>query len=160
MIDSIQAARFLISLDSHQVYFNNCDFYEGNARLNKMLHFANNMYIGKHNEALIRDPFYAYNNGGVIPKVQENYSMLLGTRNKVPVNIDDSIRSFLKKVYIMLKDAPLQELIDIDNEDPAWKEKRVYYYKEDQKMDSMKYADVYRDMYEAANFYLDKMVLA
>lgn len=166
MINALEAARYLISLDPSLQYFNKRvtsyngrDFYEGNARLNKMLHLAQNIYIGKQGEKLIDADFYAYDNGGVIVEVQENYAMLIGTREKSACNISQSARDFLHKIFIMLKDAPISELIDIDHEDPAWQEKHHYFSKAAQKMDSMKYADEYKDQYEAAIFYLDKLTI-
>ena len=52
MIAALDAARYLISLDTKSKYFtknrikiNNCQLYEGSARLNKILHLAQNFYI-------------------------------------------------------------------------------------------------------------------
>ena len=166
MVKAIDAARFLISLDPQRQYFNthliclnNREFYEGNARLNKILHLAQNMYIGKTAEKLIDTDFYAYDNGGVIREIQENYAFLLGTQPETMYPIDSIAATFLHKVYLMLKDAPIRDLIEIDHEDPAWLEKHAFYYKPDQIMDSLKYTKDYQDRYEAANFYLDRMVL-
>ena len=133
---------------------NGSEFYEGNARLNKMLHLAQNIYIGEHREKLIDADFYAYNNGGVIPEVQENYAMLLGTRESASFSVPQNVQDYLHKIFLMLKDAPITELIAIDHEDPAWQEKHMAYYKRDQKMDSLKFADDYADRYDAAAFYL------
>ena len=168
MVTAIDAARFLISLDNEGKYFNknlvrhnNADFYEGNARLNKILHLAQNMYIGKTGEKLISDDFYAYANGSVLLDVQENYSMLLGTKDKASFIVDDYAMDYLHRVFEMLKDAPLNDLIDIDHEDPAWLEKQSSSNRKfEQRMDSMKHAEDYKSKYEAANFYLDKMVVA
>lgn len=164
MIAAIDAARYIISLDTDLQYFNkrlvslnNREFYEGNARLNKILHLAQNIYIGRCQKKLIDADFYAYDNGGVILEVQENYAMLLGTRDRASFSVPSEEGDFLRKVYIMLKDAPIEELISIDHEDPAWCDKHVFRYMKDQKMDSMKYVDDYIDRYEAANFYIDKM---
>ena len=167
MVAAIDAARYLISLDPQRQYFNNHlirlnnrEFYEGNARLNKILHLAQNMYIGKTATKLIDADFYAYDNGGVIPDIQENYAFLLGTQPQTMYQIDAGAASFLRKVFVMLKDAPIRDLISIDHEDPAWLEKHAFYYKPDQIMDSLKYTEDYRDRYEAANFYLDRMILS
>ncbi len=165
MVAAIDAARYLISLDSQLKYFNtkklitrnNHTFYEGNARINKILHLAQNMYIGRHGQKLIDADFYAYDNGGILLEVQENYAYLVGTREKVSFTVDEAVQEFLRRVFLMLKDAPINRLIDIDHEDPAWQEKCMYRYKPEQKMDSLKFKDEYSDMYEAANFYLDHM---
>lgn len=166
MVAAVDAARYLISLDPERKYFNyrlisfnNREFYEGNARLNKILHLAQNMYIGKTAEKLIDADFYAYDNGGVLPEVQENYAFLLGTETRFDCCIDHVAATFLYKVFLMLRDAPIKKLIEIDHEDPAWLEKHTFFYKPDQIMDSMKYVEDYRDRYEAANFFLDRMVV-
>ena len=130
MVAAVDAARYLISLDPERKYFNyrlisfnNREFYEGNARLNKILHLAQNMYIGKTAEKLIDADFYAYDNGGVLPEVQENYAFLLGTETRFGCCIDHVAATFLYKVFLMLRDAPIKKLIEIDHEDPAWLEK-------------------------------------
>lgn len=163
-VDVIEAAMYLISLDPDLSFFNKriislngCELYEGNARLNKMLHLAQNMYIGRHGAKLFDADFYAYDNGGVVPEVQENYALLIGTTNKYICTLPENTKRFLRCVFTMLKDAPIEELISIDHEDPAWREKSGFYFKNDQKMDSLKFKDEYRDVYEAANFYLDKL---
>lgn len=167
MVGATDAARYLISLDPQLDYFNKRvislnqhEFYEGNARLNKILHLAQNIYIGKYSMKLIDTDFYAYDNGGVIPEVQENYAFLLGTKDKAPFHIEEADSIFLRKVFNMLKDAPIKDLIDIDHEDPAWIEKHHFYYKPEQKMDSMKFIEDYQDRYEAANFYLDRVAVS
>lgn len=167
MVNARDAARFVISLDEKKEYFtkqviqlNNREFYEGNARLNKILHMAQNVYIGRTGEKLIDADFYAYDNGGVIPDIQENYAFLVGTNDESTFDVDQTSQQFLHKMFIMLKDAPIEELIEIDHEDPAWEEKHMYHNrKEDQRMNSLAYADDYKDRYEAANFYIDRMVV-
>ena len=167
MVKARDAARYIISLDKSRKYFtknlitmNGCEFYEGNARLNKILHMAQNIYIGRCREKLIDADFYAYDNGGVIPDIQENYAFLIATNDASEYHVGETERQFLQKVFIMLKDAPIEELIEIDHEDPAWEEKHMFHNrKEDQLMHSLEFVDDYRDRYEAANFYIDRMVL-
>ena len=167
MVKARDAARYIISLDKSRKYFtknlitmNGREFYEGNARLNKILHMAQNIYIGRCREKLIDADFYAYDNGGVIPDIQENYAFLIATNDASEYHIGETERQFLQKVFIMLKDAPIEELIEIDHEDPAWEEKHMFHNrKKDQLMNSMAYADDYKDRYEAAYFYIDRMTL-
>lgn len=167
MVEARDAARYIISLDVNNDYFtkklikmNGREFYEGNARLNKILHMAQNIYIGREGKKLINADFYAYDNGGVIPDIQENYAFLVATNRTTEYHVEETDQVFLHKVFNMLKDAPIEELIDIDHEDPAWEEKHMFHNrKQDQIMDSLAYADDYRDRYEAANFYIDRMVV-
>ena len=166
MVKVIDAARFLLSLDPERVYFNKKlytsngrTFYEGNARLNKMLHLAHNIYIGKTGTLLFDSPFYAFDNGGIASEVQDNYAMLLGTSKNNEHSLDEEIQIYLKKIFLIYKDAPIDELVEIDHEDPAWIEKHQYYFKEDQVMDSLKYKVDYKTRYADINECIDEMTL-
>ena len=166
MASVICAARFLLSLDSERKYFNKKlhsgngrKFYEENARLNKMLHLAHNIYIGKTGTPLFDTLFYAFDNGGVSPEVQDNYAMLLATSNDEEQDLNEELKVFLTKVFLIYKDAPIDELIDIDHEDPAWIDKHHYYYKADQVMDSLKYKDDYKSRYADINECIEEMII-
>lgn len=164
MISARDAALYLMSLDNLGNYFNKDIIqlgiyspYEGNVRLNKIIHLANNMYYARTEEPLIEDDFYAYVNGAVALDVQENYAYLLAKKNELSYNIGTFEKEFLKKVFDILKDTPIERLVEIDHEDPAWIEKSVYPLKLQQKMEQAKYLECYKDMYEAANFVIDRM---
>ena len=90
MVRGLDAAKYLLSKDTNGELFNKRltskngrNFYEGNARLNKYLHLAQNIYIAKTGEQLLDSIFYAYDNGAVIPEVQENYVVLLNQKNTI-----------------------------------------------------------------------------
>ena len=164
MVNINDAAKFLLSLDPEHDYFNKTmyshngrSFYKGNARLNKMLHLAQNIYIGKTGQLLFDVPFYAYDNGGVARDIQENYTMLLATALKNEVFIDEDIKDYLRKIFIIFKDTPINELVVIDHEDPAWLEKHSYYEISDLVMDSLKYVEDYRHRYADINECIEKM---
>ncbi|MBR3428613.1 MAG: hypothetical protein IKG87_00790 [Clostridia bacterium] len=82
--------------DTTLITRNGRKFYRGNARLNKYLHIAQNMYIAKTGEKLFSDDLFAYDNGGVVPDVQEKYSILLN-RNKQPDDFPDDVCVFLSR---------------------------------------------------------------
>ena len=103
-------------------------------------------------------PFYAFDNGGVSPEVQDNYAMLLATSNDEEQDLNEELKVFLTKVFLIYKDAPIDELIDIDHEDPAWIDKHHYYYKADQVMDSLKYKDDYKSRYADINECIEEMI--
>lgn len=156
MLRGIDAALYILSLDKEHTVFtkqlrlqNGRKFYEGNARLNKYLHMAQNIYIAKYGELLMDSVFYAYDNGAVDPNVQEKYSVLLERRDH-PVSLTDQEKKFLDSIYQAFLHASLDELIELSHEDSEWIEKHAYYHKEDQKMDSMsrkeEYAEQYADM--------------
>ena len=123
-------------------------FYAGNACLNKYLHIAQNLYLAKTGEKLFVDDLYAYDNGAVVPEVQEKYGILLNTSNAPSVDVDKV--SFLDKVMLLLKMATLDELIEISHEDDEWIDKHGFYRKKDQLMDSEKRVEAYREQYDDA----------
>lgn len=164
LLSTVDVAKYFLSKDKDGSLFtknlankNNRVFYDGNARLNKYLHLAQNIYIAKTGKPLMDAVFYAYDNGAVIPEVQEKYSVLLAKRNDFAVEISKEEKNFLDKFYTAFQNAELDELIDLSHEDDEWTEKSRYYKKEDQKMDSMKYADVYKEQYHDIVQVLDRM---
>jgi len=72
-------ANYFLQLDQSGKMFNTSDlmeansrrFWTGNARLNKYLHLAQNIYFVKYGQHLFRDNLYAYDNGGVVTDVHE-----------------------------------------------------------------------------------------
>jgi len=165
MINEKDAAQYILSLDTEGKYFNHDtitlngrSFYIGNARLNKILHLAQNAYIGKTGKLLFPSPFYAYDNGGVVLTVQESYIMLLALKDRWISNIAENIKIYLRKMFTILKDVPIEELIEIDHEDPAWEEKHHHYYKEDQVMEPLKYVKDYEERYQDINYYMDNLM--
>lgn len=152
MYTAVQIAKYFLSKDQNRKLFNktlthrnNRDFYEGNARLNKYLHLTQNIYIAKTGKKLFSDDLYAYDNGAVAPTVLENYSIMLD--RPFTITIDEETRIFLDKIFKMLENASLDELIEISHEDSEWQKKNEYYNKEDQKMDSLSHIEEYREQY-------------
>lgn len=157
MLNAIQVAEYFLSKDKNGEKFNKNlreregrRFYEGNARLNKYLHMAQNLYIAKTGKLLFSDNMYAYDNGAVVPQVQENYGALLAKSKHTVHDISDETINFLDHVYAFLDNAPLEELIELSHEDVEWKNKHGYYFKQQQVMDSISHADEYRRQYADA----------
>lgn len=162
MLKDIEVAKFFLAKDPNRNLFNKMlvrrngrDFYEGNARLNKYLHLAQNLYIAKEGKKLFADDLYAYDNGAVAPNVQENFS-ILSAKNDVP-NLDKPVQDFLNRVYRILEHASLDELIELSHEDPEWVKKHGYYYKVDQKMDSIANAAEYKKQYQDVLKVMDRI---
>ncbi len=154
MLRGIDAARYFLSLDRDGDLFNKTlrtqngrTFYEGNARLNKYMHLAQNIYIAEYGKPLMDSIFYAYDNGAVDPEIQENYSVLLNRKNCATVQIPENIAQYLRKIFKVFRNATLNELIDLSHEDPEWIDKHVYYHKEDQKMDLTSRKEEYAEQY-------------
>lgn len=152
MLKAKVVAEYFLSKDSSRSLFNKDlierkgrTFYEGNARLNKYLHLAQNIYIAKTGEKLLEEDFYAYSNGAVVAPIQENYALLLN--NKECPDLPPEIAEFLDKIYDIFENADIDELIAISHEDPEWERKNRFYRKEDQRMDSLSHIEEYREQY-------------
>ena len=141
--------------DKNLVTRNNRNFYSVNARLNKYLHIAQNLYIAKTGTKLFEDSLYAYDNGADVPDVSENYSILISRENNP--DIDPETAAFLDSVLKLLENATLDELIQISHEDSEWQAKSRYYQKSEQEMDSLSHADEYREQYADALLLLEGM---
>lgn len=159
MIRDISVAQYFLSLDEDRQLFNKklCNmngrtFYEGNARLNKYMHLAQNIYIAKCGKPLIDSVFYAYDNGAVDPLIQENYAVLLERQGQIP-SLPENEKNFLKAIYKAFSGASLKELIELSQEDSEWIDKHNYY----QKMDSMNYKDEYAGQYADMVKVLERM---
>lgn len=164
MLKDLDVAKYFLSKDTDKSLFNkkiinknNRTLYEGNARLNKYLHLAQNIYIAKTGYPLMDAEFYAYDNGAVSPRVQENYAVLVSQKNYDTSSIENEEKSFLDKFYKAFQSADLDELIDLSHEDKEWIENRCYYLKIDQKMDSMKHKDIYKEQYKDIIKVMDRM---
>ena len=136
MITAKEVAKYFLSKDSDKKIFNtnlvefhNRKAYEGNIRLNKYLYFAQTVYLAKYGKLLFDDDFVAYDNGPVIKEIVENYPSMQANSNKEKIILPEEIKQFLDKIYLSLKDASCEELIEITHEDTAWKEvsDRTYY---------------------------------
>ena len=138
-------ALFFLSKDMDNTVFtqnlvnmNNRTFYDGNARLNKFLHLAQNIYLAKYGELLYNDDLLAYDNGGVVQEVQKGYSIC----------ITEQAQSFLNVFYDIFKNAFLDELIQLSHEDESWVDKHKYGTDLKLiKMDTAKYAEQYKKQY-------------
>ena len=129
---------------------NDRTFYDGNARLNKFLHLAQNIYLAKYGELLYDDDLLAYDNGGVVQEVHKGYGFLLHNKQKLSssICITEQAKSFLNVFYDVFKNASLDELIQLSHEDESWVDKHKYgSYLKLIKMDTAKYAEQYKKQY-------------
>ena len=122
---AMEIAKYFLSKDK-----DNHTFYDGNVRLNKYLHLAQNLHLAKYGTPLFTDKLLAYDKGAVV------FNLL--------TDIDSETKIFLDKIYDTFKDASVDELIEISHEDNEWKEKNsgISYY-----MDSISRKDEYREQY-------------
>lgn len=139
------------------VHKNGRDFYEGNARLNKYLHLAQNLFLAKTGNPLFSEDLYAYDNGAVVPEVQERYSVLLS--RKTEPDLPECVCDFLDRIYAAFENATLDELIELSHEDNEWIDKNRFYYKPDQRMNSLARASEYKEQYKDFLHVLDRMIV-
>lgn len=125
MLSAKVVAEYFLSKDPERklfnkkvVVYNNRKFYEGNARLNKYLFLSQVVYLAKYNSKLFNDEFFAYDNGPVVEEIMNSYGRLTGKVDSKVLN--DTIKSFLDKIYFSLENASYEELIEITHEDPEW----------------------------------------
>ena len=151
MLKAMDVARYFLSLDADGKMFTDQfvtkhgkTFREGNARLNKYLHIAQNLYIAKMGCKLFSDDLYAFDNGAVVPSVREKYMSIQAVKRTAP-ELPDEYTEFLDKVYRVLKNASLDELITISHEDSEWRERNPH--RENQRMNSLARADEYKAQY-------------
>lgn len=167
MLNKFYVANYLLSLDQEKKYFtkelierNNRVFYVGNARLNKIMHLAQNIYLAKTGKLLIDTDFYAFDNGAVILEIQSNYSKIISKKNTCDASdMTDDERMFLNKMFIAFADAPIDELIEIDHEDSEWVAKHRGVTLQEQKMDTLSKKEEYEIQYADIIKVLDRMVI-
>lgn len=164
MKSAIVIAEYFLTKDPDRKLFtkelitkNGRTFYAGNARLNKYLHLAQNVYIAKTGKKLFEEDLFAYSNGAVVIDVQENYA-ILWSRSIVP-KLTSDIAEFLDKIYQILENAPLDELIEISHEDSEWAAKHGGYSKERQRMNSLSHAKEYQLQYADVLEMMDRMTV-
>ena len=152
MINANLVAKYFLSKDpEHKLFnkklvsYNNRQFYEGNARLNKYLFLAQVVYLAKYNHRLFLDDFCAYDNGPVIEEIMKNYPIL--KVDETFDDIDDKDKDFLDKIYFSLENATYDELIEITHEDPSWMSLKELTYNAPV-MVLEKYIDEYKKRYK------------
>jgi uncharacterized phage-associated protein len=163
MFNAIDISKYFFAKDLNRDIFNlnliernGRIFYEGNAKMNKFLHLAQNTYIAKTGEPLFSDDLYAYDNGAVALNVVNDYAIMQRKEISKP-DFGDDINEFLERLFIMLKGADIDELIDLSHEDEEWMEKSRNYKKADQKMDSISRAEEYKKQYADALMIMYRM---
>lgn len=92
------------------------------------------VYFAMTDKKLFNDDMYAYDNGVIVDSVMSNYRYLVSNKKTYNIN-DSSIKEYIKKMFSILKYAPLEELINISHQDEEWLKKHNYYKKQDQLID-------------------------
>jgi uncharacterized phage-associated protein len=167
MLGARNVAGYFLQKDTNGTMFtldelverNGSKFYAGNARLNKYLHLAQNIYIAKTGTPLMDTDFYAYNNGAVVAEIQENYAAMVKRRDSLKPDVSAIERDFLDRFWEAFRNAMLDELIELSHEDAEWAEKNKRIGKQNQKMDQTKRTDEYREQYRAMVTILDRIAI-
>lgn len=155
MASAKDVATYFLQLDTDNTLFSNDEFITRNGRsfvqssgrLNKYLHLAQNIYFAKTSELLFPEKLYAFDNGGVVEEIRTKFFHIRQQKQNVVVNLSDEIKVFLKKLYIILKNADIDELIKLSHQDPEWIRKNRYFAKKDQIMETEKHLQEYKEQY-------------
>ena len=163
MLRALDVSNYFFSKDPERKIFNLClinrndrSFYEGNAKINKFLHLAQNLYIAKTGKALFSDDLYAYDNGAVALDILNRYPIIQKNIITSP-DLGEFINDFLDRVFYLLKDADVDELIELSHQDDEWIDKSRNYHKQEQKMHSLARAEEYANQYEDALMVMYRM---
>ena len=166
MAKAKEIAIYLMQLDKegkfeskNLVEANGRKFSEGRARLNKYLHLAQNIFYAKTSRLLFDEPLYAYDNGGVVEDIRENFDMLIKIKDTKETSLDEDTKIFLKKIFIVLQNADIYKLMDLSHEDPEWIAKHGFYNKQDQVMDTVSRLDEYKEQYADIIQLMDDMAV-
>ena len=165
MMKALDIAKYFLDKDPERRYFtyipitrNGLTFYDGNAKINKFLHLAQVLYIAKYGKLLMEDVFYAFANGAVVEDVQKAFNSTLHKPTEYGVSFDTETNDFLDRVYFMLQNASVDDLIDLSHEDDEWDMKNIQRKKAEQQMDFMPHIDTYKKQYADALSYIYKAV--
>lgn len=152
MISAKLVAKYFLSKDPNRnlfnrnvVSYNDRNFYEGNARINKYLFLSQVVYLAKNNKRLFADDFHAYDNGPVVEEIMKSYPVLKADENFDDISEYD--KEFLNKIYYALENATYEELIEITHEDPEWMSLQSLTYNAPI-MDLEKHIDEYKKRYK------------
>lgn len=168
MVDARDIAKYFLKKDVFKELFvsknierSGVVFNEGSARINKYLHISQNMWIAKTGGLLFSQPLLAFNNGAVVDDVRMNFNACV---KKAPHFDDDfpvEIRNFLNSIYVILKNATIDELIHLSHQDDEWiaKNKNGRRTKKEQEMDSLSRKDQYKEQYADALIIMERMVV-
>ena len=163
MLKAMDIAKYFLAKDIDRNIFNlyliernGRKFYEGNAKLNKLLHLSQNIYLAINEKLLFSDDLYAYENGAVVPSVIENYARMQKSYIEKP-NFDEQTNRFLDKIFYLFKDVDIDELIALSHEDDEWAEKSKNYSKSLQRMDSLSRANEYKKQYADGIMIMNKL---
>lgn len=145
-------AKYILSLDKNNDIFVNKlinlqgrDCYEGNVRLNKYLHIMQMVYYAMTDNKLFNEDMYAFDNGVVVNSVMNNYVYLKSNRDSYSIS-DMNVKSYIEKMFNILKYAPLEDLIEISHQDEEWKKKHNFYQKKDQLINVESQKENYKNM--------------
>lgn len=148
-----ELAKFILSLDKDDQVFhyesivlNGRECLAGKVRLNKYLHIMQMMYISLYDQKLFNENMYAYDNGAVIDEILNSYAELRINRDNYSLENAENVKPFIKKMYEMLKPAPLDILIEISHQDEEWIKKHNYYAKSDQLMNIDSQKENYKEL--------------
>ena len=128
-VSALTVAKYLLSLDPKKKYFTNEKMVKvngisvpttGNLRLNKLLQIAQMLYAAKHGEYLFPEKFLAFEHGGIVYEVYQQFHFLVNSIKPEEVqDLDPELKDFLAKIYRYFKTYSNEQLENFVHEDPA-----------------------------------------
>ena len=106
---------------------------------------------------IMKTALYAFDNGAVVPSVRERFISLYRTVKDKP-DIPQEYVAFLNKVYKILMNATLEELVEISHEDNEWRIRNPH--RENQCMDSLSRVEEYKKQYADILKVMERMDMA
>jgi uncharacterized phage-associated protein len=168
MTDAKDIAKYFLKRDAANEIFTSesilrrgVSFTAGSARVNKYLHIAQNMWIAKTGKLLFSQPLLAFDNGAVVDDVRMNYNSCVKNALFFDATFPVEVCDFLDRIYTMLKNATIDELINLSHQDGEWfaKNKSGQRTKKEQEMDSISMKDKYKEQYADALVILERIAV-
>lgn len=96
-----------------------------NLRLQKLLYFLQGEFLKERNTRLIREDFYAWQLGPVIPSVYSEYAIYSSIQipriANLSINIPDDVRSVIDRILQKYARRSTWDLVDITHTQDPWK---------------------------------------
>ena len=136
---------------------------EGNMKIQKLLFFAQLIYMAENNgNTMFDEEFKAFKDGVVLENVMNNYwkkyTKMFNNSSFENLILDSKIEETLEKTLNIFGDASAQELSELSHEFDAWKQffsKSKIFGKYDKKLSVIPYSELKKELYR-----IDKVLKA
>lgn len=123
MYDANKIAQYFLTLQSPEV-----GDVITNLKLQKLLYYAQGLYVAKYDTPLFQEKLEAWDYGPVVSTVYHNYKVFGSNGIFIPDNITlklpESIRKFLADVYLSIGQYSALKLMHMTHEEAPWQSAR------------------------------------